>query len=388
MTTPNPQNATAPPLFSMFTQDWVTLQGFVGQALTLPITVGDFQTKYGTFTDEQEIEGCVAAMLAIQQLSTSFGDPQALMAELAQNPAILQTTTAPAQLYTHIVWFATQLNQTATTFNQTLGQFITVLNPATCGSPAQCGALVAQILTGQGGLQSSAQTMVTMSNALVQSFAQFTGQLTPSITTMDTYTSDSSQFLKDVDAAIKTDTADEDTYRDQANAAYKLWRDLTISAVTTSIGVMVLSGGVLFPVAATLAGVLGSEAAKARSAYDAAINSLHQAEADEQKKRILRLDLKGFNDKSGETDAAAQAFLKSLQQVTAAWVGISSSLDFIVKNFTPAQLGDLSFIQKAMKLDQATQDWQAIATASQQYAANSLVTFTIHSFGDPLPASS
>lgn len=382
-----PQTGDTPPLFCMFTQEWLTMQGFIGQALTLPIDVGSFQDKYGQFSDEAEIDGCIAAMKAIQNLSSDFGDPQALMAALAKDPAILQTDTPPAQLYTHIVWFATKLNQTATTFNQTLSQFVALLNPANCGNPAQCGAVLAEVLTGPGGLQSTAQSMVAKSNDLVQLFAQFSTKLTPSIQAMDTYTSESSKFLADVDAAITQDTTDEDTYQDEANKAYKLWRDLTISAVTTSVGVLLATGGLGWPASAVLAGVLGDQAAKARSAYDDAVDALHKSEEDERKKRILRLDLKGFNTQMAPTDQAAQDFLKTLQQVTAVWVGISSNLDFIVKNFTPEELGDLNFVMQALALDRATNDWKAIGDASQQYTTNSLVTLKIHKFGDPLPNS-
>ena len=385
LTLPNPQGGAAPALFCLFTQDWVTLQGFIGQALTLPINVGDFESKYGTFTDEQDIDGCVAAMQAIQALGTDFGDPQALMAELARNPAILQSDTAPPQVYTHIVWFATRLYQAATTFNQTLAQLLQLLNPAVCGTRQQCALALTQALTGTGGLQSTANGMVDLSRDLVSHFSEFTRKLSPSITAMDTYTGESSKFLQDVDADIQGDTTDEDTYQASADAAYKLWRDLTIAATTTSIGVMVISLGMLWPVSVALAGGLGDAAAKARKAYDDACASLAKAQEDERKKRLLRLDLVGFNTQMAPTDEAAQSFLATLQEVTGVWLDISGNIDYIAKNFTPEQLGDLNWVMQAMALDRATSDWKVIADKSQEYTANSLVTYTIHRFGDPLP---
>ena len=37
----NPGGGNAPPLFCLFTQDWITLQTFIAQTLQLPISTGD-----------------------------------------------------------------------------------------------------------------------------------------------------------------------------------------------------------------------------------------------------------------------------------------------------------------------------------------------------------
>lgn len=371
-----------PPLFCLFTKDWISMQNFIAQALQLPISVGDFKSKYGTFADEDAVDQCVSAMEAVQALSTSFGNPIALVQQLAQNPAILQTDTAPQQLYVHIVWFATKLYQTATTFNQTLGQLMTILNAV---PPDQLPATLQQILTGPGGLQSSAATMVTLANDLIKQLAAFILELTPATDTMSDFTSHSSKFYQDVIAAVGQDAQDVQTFQDEADTAYKLWRDLTISAVTTSIGTLVLSGGLAWPISATLAGVLGDQAKKARDAYDAACAARDGAEADEQKKMTLQNDLGAFNTQMSTVDAAAQSFMSDLQKVAGVWTTIGSDLDYIVKSFTPDKFDNLPAWRDAMLLDQATQDWQTIATAASDYTANSLVSYNIVSFGAPLP---
>jgi hypothetical protein len=373
---------TGQPLFCLFTQDWITMQTFIAQAMQLPITVGNFNDKYGTFVDQSAVDNCVAAMKQVQGLSVLFGDPTALVKELAENPAILQTNTAPTQLYVHIVWFATKLYQTATTFNQTLGQLMTVLNNV---PPDQLQATVRAILTGPGGLQSSAVTMVTLTNALVQKLAQFIVQLTPATNTMSDYTTHASKFYQDVIAAVGQDAQDVTTFQDEANTAYKLWRDLTISAVTTSVGTLVLSAGLAWPISATLAGVLGSQAKKARDAYDDACNARNRAQADEQKKMTLQNDLGAFNLQMSGVNTAAQNFMADLQNVAGVWTNIGSSLDYIATNFTPVQFDNLPAWRDAMLLDSATQDWQAIAVKANEYTSHSLVTYKILNFGDALP---
>ncbi len=357
------------------------MQTFIAQALQLPITSGDFEDQYGTFTDEDSVKSCVAAMKAVQDLSTTFGDPMALVQQLAQDPTILQADTAPAQLYVHIVWFAGQLYQTATTFNQTLSELMTVLNSV---PPDQLPATLKDILTGPQGLQSSAATMVALANDLVTQLAAFIVKLTPATTTMSDFTTSSSKFYQDAVAAVGVDAQDVITFQKTASDAYTLWRDLTISAVTTSVGTLVLSGGLAWPVSAVLAGVLGSKAKDARDAYDNACAALAAAKVDEAKKMSLQNDLGAFDLQMSSVDQSAKSFMEDLKKVAGIWTNIGTSLDFIVKGFTPDKFDKLPAWKDAMLLDQATKDWQTIATAASAYTANSLVTFNISKFGAAL----
>jgi hypothetical protein len=377
---PNPD---AKKLFCLFTQDWITMQTFIVQALQLPINVGDFKQKYGKFKDEDEIKNCVNAMKDIQNLSVQFGNPQTLITQLATNPAILQTDTAPKELYIHIVWFATKLYQTAITFNQTFAQLMQML---TILPADQLLPTVTAILTGPGGLQTSAETMKTLANTLVQDMAKFLDLLTPATTTMTVYTNSSSTFVEDVKKDIGQDAQDIQTFQDQADTAYKLWRDLTISAVTTSVGTLVLSGGFAWPVSAALATGLGVEAQKARNAYDDACAARNRAEEDKQKKMTLQNDLGAFNTQMVPATKAANAFLADLQKVEGVWTNIGTQLNFIATNFTPDSFKDLPAWRDAMRLDSATQDWKIIADTAAEYTANSLVTYTVLKFGDTLPA--
>lgn len=378
----NAANPTAKPLFCLFTQDWITMQTFIVQTLQLPVAVGDFQTKYGAFKDENEVTQCVAAMQSIQGLSTSFGDPLSLIRLLATDPTILQSKTAPPQLYVHIVWFATKLYQTANTFTQTFSQFREVLASVT---PDERPALLKEILTGDGGLQSSAQAMVVLANDLVKSLADFQVKLTPATRTMANYTASSSTFYQDVVTAVGADAAQVTAFQDAADAAFKLWRDLTISAVATSVGTLVLSGGLAWPVSVGLAGGLGDAAKKARDAYNDACNARDTALADEQKKIALQNDLGAFNLQMGPVNDAVQRFSKALGEVAGVWLNISSQLDYIATTFTPGSLDNLPVVMEAMKLDLATKDWQIIATAASDYTANSLVSYQITNFGDRVP---
>lgn len=380
----NPQNSDKP-LFCLFTEDWLKLQTFIVQTLQLPITTGDFKGKYGEFTDEDQVAACVAAMKTIQGLSASFGDPVALMSQLATDPTILQVDTPPAALYTHIVWYANKLNKAANNFNQTLGAFMEILKPANCGDPDSCLAILKDLLTGPSGLQSTAKDQVQKANDLVKALASFNESLKPSIDTMDDFTAKSSTFYKDVEAAITLDMKNVEQFQQAADDAYKQWRDYTISAVTTSVGLLIVTFGLAWPVSAILGGTLGNAAKQARDAYNKACEDVATANAEEQKKILLKGDLDAFNKQMMPTDEAADNFLKTLQLVAGVWSNISNNLAYIEQNFTVERIKDLSSTMEALELSKATQDWQQIAAASLEYTSHSLASYKIQEFGDSLP---
>ncbi|MGC2400412.1 MAG: alpha-xenorhabdolysin family binary toxin subunit A [Acidobacteriaceae bacterium] len=387
LTRQNQNGPDQPPLFALFTNDWLTLQAYIVQALQLPLTTADFTAKYGTFADQQQITNVVNAMQSVQALSAQFGDPATLVAQLAQDPAILEGTTPPAEIYPHIVWLANQVYNAAQTFTGTLSSFEQLLNPSNCGSQAQCAAILKEVLTGVGGLQSTAQTAQGQTNDLIQKLAQFNQSMVAPNQQLQAYTTESSQFYTDAQAAEGQDASDVAIFQTDANAAYKEWENYTIAATTTSVGITVLSCGLLWPVGAALGGGLGYAAGKARESYNNYCGERNQATADEQKKAQLVTDLSGFNSQIQNVSGASASFLSTLQQVEGAWTTIGQNLSYIVNNYTDAQLSSYSWIVQALNLNQATQDWQAIGAAAQSYTTNSLVTFTFQQFGTPLPTA-
>lgn len=42
--------------FALFTDSWLDLQGYVGAALELPLTTGDFEAKYGSLESSNTIK--------------------------------------------------------------------------------------------------------------------------------------------------------------------------------------------------------------------------------------------------------------------------------------------------------------------------------------------
>lgn len=377
-----------PPLFCMFTQDWLQLQTYIVQTLQLPITKGDFTDKYGDFSDEAEVENVVAAMQAVQALSTQFGDPTKLFAELGPDSAILESTTPPTELYANIIWTAYQIYNAAETFNQTLGEFMALLNPKNCGTPTECGQALTTVLTGDGGLQSTAASATATVNQLIAAMAAFNTSMTAPNATIQSYTKSSSQFYTDAVNKAGQDAQDVISFQQDADAAYKAWKDYTIAAVSVSVGLVVISGGLLWPAAAVAAGVLGHDAVEARDNYNKYCSERDAASEDEKKKQQLITDLGGLNTSVSAVGTAAANFVTTLANVAAAWVTIGQDLAYIVHTYTPEQLSKYNWVNQALKCEQATSDWQTIGQAALAYTGNSLVPFDQSvAFGQPLPTS-
>jgi hypothetical protein len=262
-----------------------------------------------------------------------------------------------------------------------------LLNPSNCGSPTQCGQALAEILTGAGGLQSTAVSATATVNQLITALSTFNTSMATPNATIQQYTASSSKFYTDAVNAAGQDAQDVIAFQQDADAAYKAWKDYTIEAVSVSVGLVIISGGLLWPAAAVAAGVLGHDAVEARDNYNKYCGERDAASADEQKKQQLITDLGGLNTAVGQVGTAAANFVTTLAQVAAAWVTIGQDLAYIVHTYTPEQLSKYSWVNQALKCEDATNDWQVIATAAQAYTQNSLVSFTTHTFGQALPTN-
>lgn len=71
-----------PTQFALFSDNWIQLQAYVGSALELPITTGDFESKYGSLGGSQVVKDCIIAMGGVRDSATEFGNPKTLRAAL------------------------------------------------------------------------------------------------------------------------------------------------------------------------------------------------------------------------------------------------------------------------------------------------------------------
>src|SRR5688572_22107889 len=95
--------------FVLFSDSWLNLQSFVQAGLLLPITKGNFEEKYGAFSNQKLITDAVEAMRKVQGLSATFGNPSLIKKKILENQSYLTSKTAPAEVYGHIIWLAMQM---------------------------------------------------------------------------------------------------------------------------------------------------------------------------------------------------------------------------------------------------------------------------------------
>lgn len=368
---------TPPNRFILFGSQWLTIQTYVTQALQLPITLGTFQEKYGDFSSAEiqgKIEGCISACKTVKGLAGTFGDPRTLKTQIQTDPAYLQSAAPPAEIYGHIVWLSNQIQNSASTFQFTFESLNAVLSPS-AGTPEQRAANLKLILTGQGGLQSTAEDMRTKTNALMKKLLDFDSKISAANQEIQVYAGSSSSLLADVDQIIGKLKADIEKTQAAADEAYQKWRDYTIAAVTTSVGVMILSAGLLWPVAVGLGAGLGTAAGLARAQYNSLMDEVHNLDADRQKKTRLTTDLKGFNATILPLAEALAQFQGNLETIEGVWSGVGMNLSYIVDNYSVAQLSDLTWVMQTLKVLDAQRKWGDIATTTQQFTQNSLVTY-------------
>jgi hypothetical protein len=204
----------------------------------------------------------------------------------------------------------------------------------------------------------------------------FGGQFEEANAQVQKYTNSQSDVLKAANKLIgDLNNQITNVLQPAADAALKEWRDYTISAVTTSVGIMVLSCGLLWPVAVGLGVGLGVAASKARDAYNGLCDQINKSNVDIQRKTLLVTDLTGFNVAINKVAPSMKEFSTNLGIIEGVWVDIGANLAFICNNYTVDQLSSYPWVTQAMKIGDATAKWAAIGNVTQDFTQHSLVSY-------------
>jgi hypothetical protein len=381
--------------FALFSDSWIELQGYVGSAIELPITKGDFETKYGAVDGSKTVLGCIDAMKGVQAASTEFGDPKSLRTALIKDPGLLATPDAPAEIYTHTVWLGQRVHQTAATI---ASGYQTVLNELTGLPPAQQVANLKAYLFDQTlGPIPLSEKMSQEVSTLVQKLGRFEQKMNEYNEKLSAFTGQSSQMMIDVSSTIGSLTKKIVDLEKSRDDAYQAWRDFTIAAVTSSVGCMLI-GAVLAPftggvsllvggAAAIATGLgLGLKAAECRAQYNSYCEMIQQQGEELKKKQRLRADLGDFSTQMRLVGPAMSKFLKNLQTVQGVWVQMNSDMIAISQNVNEGNVGTLPFLVKA-KSNLAVDSWKSIDASAKQFTVESLVDYTSLAFGNAMPAN-
>lgn len=377
-TTPTPSER-----FVLFGNSWLDLQNYITSTLALPINQGDFEGKYGTFAKKTLVTGCLDAMKNVQGLSSDFGNPSEIKKKIAEDGNYLFGSEAPHEIYGHIIWLAIQIQNAADTFSFTmmsLQQFLAF------GSPQEKASNLKMILTGPGGLASTAADMVKKCSVLSQKLANFDANFTNSNDQLHEYVGGSSEILKSANDLVGQYKQDLASLREAADNAIAAWRNYTIAAVSVGIGLTVLTGGLLAPVALGVSIGLGVAAQKQKDLYNDLMGDIADKGVELKQKTRLVTDLTGLNAQLGDVVPAMTKFKTMLGEIQGVWTDIGGNLAYIANNYTDEQLGNYTWVAQTMKILDAQRKWQSIAQTSQQFTQNSLVDYQSGNWGQQLAA--
>lgn len=381
--------------FALFSDSWLQLQAYVGSAMELPMTQGDFEGKYGSFGGATVIADCVGAMKNVRQASAEFGDPKTLRAQLIEDPNLLSTKEPPAEIYTHTVWMGQRVHQTAATLASGYESVLDGLQ----GLPAkeQVENLKAYLFDQTMGPIPLSKQMSDEVGVLIKKLGAFEQKMNEYNEKLQAYTRDSSSMMQTVNSkigGIQQKIKDLEKLREDA---YQAWRRFTIAAATSSV-LVALIGAVLAPFtgglsllvggagAIALGAGLGVKAAQHRAAYNEYCKQISSQSADLKKKQRLRSDLGDFNTQLRRVGPAMGSFLKNLQTIQGVWVQMNTDMLAINGSITESNVGTLPFLVKA-KAKNAIDSWKAVDDSAKQFTVESLVDYTSIAFGDEMPES-
>jgi hypothetical protein len=378
--------------FALFSDSWLELQVYVGAALELPITTGNFESKYGSIGSSNVITDCIGAMRGVRDSATEFGNPKTLRAALIANPNLLATKEPPAEIYTHTVWLGQRVHETA---GKLQSGYRSVLDELS-GLPSkdQVEALKEYLFDVTLGPIPLAKQMSDEAGALIKKLGVFEQKMNEYNAKMQAFTSGSSAMIAEVNSAIGSSEQKIKDLEKSRDEAYEAWKNFTIAAVTTSIG-CALIGGLLAPftfgisalvggAAAIATGIgLGVKAAQCRAEYNTYCDLISTETVELQKKQRLRSDLGDFNTQMQRVGPAMASFLKNLQTVEGVWVQLNTDMVSISNSITPGNVGDIPFLVKA-KANMAIASWKSVDDSARQFTVQSLVDYTSVAFADKM----
>jgi hypothetical protein len=381
--------------FALFSDSWLEIQGYVGAALTLPISVGNFEEKYGSVGSSTLITDCIAAMKGVREASKEFGDPKGLRAALMKNPNLLASKEPPQEIYTHTVWLGQRVHQTA---GSIVSGYESVLE-ALSGLPPkeQVENLKAYLFDPTMGPIPLSKQMSEQVGTLITKLLKFEQKMNEYNAKMQAFTGGASAMIAMVDRTIGGLAQKIKDLEKSRDDAFKAWKDFTIAAVSASVGCALIgallapfTGGVSLLVggaAAIATGVgLGIKAAQNRGAYNEYCRQLAEQEEEKKKKQRLRSDLGDFNTSMQRVGPAMSSFVKSLQTVAGIWALMNTDMLAINDSITESNVGSLPFLVKT-KAKAATDAWKDVDASAKQFTAESLIDYTSIAFGDAMPES-
>jgi hypothetical protein len=361
-----------PTKFALFTEDWIQMQNFVTAALKLPISDGDFDTKYGQFDAQSKkaVEDCVGAFKSLRASAEDFGNPTVLLKEI-QN---LRGGTQPPSIYGEIVWVANSIADAATQFKFTYSQLAQILTPSM--SKDERRATLLGILTGPGGLRDTAVDMGAKADHLVKRLAAFSLRIAKDQEAINNYASLSGKVYKEAVTKVGELGEELSRLRVEIQKANDKYIGFAAGAGGGAALIFIFTLGLGWPIALGYGvgmGVGGAE--MARQAMETFKTELAKAKGDQEKKIVLQSDLEGLNAKIDDIQKQVNAVCAGLQNMVGVWNNQVFVLDQISQSTEIEKMLTYEAINQNLQLLAAQTKWQQIAVDTAEFTSNAFVVY-------------
>lgn len=344
---------------------WATMQSFVTGALIVPATEDAFNERYGVFEQQTAVLGCVDALVKLQGMAKRFGDPVRFQASIL-NGEMDDTHDMPAYLFGQIIWVANKVANAADVYrsmNETIPQAFAAVSDVQARKD-----MLTDMLTGPQGLTKVAQEMKTIVHKFrVDHLLPFIADFEAIKPTVEQYAGESSTVYKKALENNKTLKGEIDKTTETLKDEWDKYRHYSIAAGTSAGVILIVSGGLLWPVSATAGGLLGGLGAEpARIAAVEQETILAKQQGELAKRTALVMDLAAMHAQLPRLLEGIKKVDDALGDIALVWEDQESALKSIVDTTPLKSAGgvvgveDMSGLMAQMRVTKAANKWKQI----------------------------
>ncbi len=321
--------------FDFVTADWLDLQTWLAQVRELPRTATEFTARYGTFDDDHDTDATVAALTASAAFADKFGSAAAVTHELASDGGYLTSSTPPSMIYGHLIWWAMQVGNAASSARDGLASLT-----ASLGHDQVSAGDVRTEMAGDGGIASVLSVAAHQGGELVASIRNLRSHVLPQVEVLA-----GTGLINEANQAIGGLGAQIATLRMRAVADYQAWKHQALGPdeplPPIDIAGNTAAGGFPWPFGK------GKEE-KARKDYAAVRKQIEALQGDEAMKARFVADVGGLDMAGIKVAPALDQLVSGITRVDHALDQQATRVTSVAASADDTQLVDAAWLTKAL----------------------------------------
>jgi hypothetical protein len=233
------------------------------------------------------------------------------------------------------------------------------------------------LLSSEGGLISTAEEMKTESASLRDAVKVYKDEMATIKAPVDAFFGVSSDIYKEAKKQ-REDMAELIAANLAAlEAAKDDYVKYCAAASGSSIGLIVISGGMAWPLAAVAGGVLGAMAEEARKRKNALDDERSRLSAAVAPKIALLADVTGLEKAITPLGDYLGKVYDGLNNIYGVWNNVVTEYTAILNKATPEKLKNLDDFTTAGRILEAQKRWKVIARSTEMFTARAFVDFKV-----------